>query len=501
MYNRTYPLMIICTIVAFICCLSFFSFRFGWHFEMFGIWFNLTYAFALMLVFAIIIAFCTVKRSGKGFRIVCHVLTALMVAANGVFFYRHGGDLGIHRRMFMDTLWMLAPVIIVLIAVSLPWHRLIRPMLTKILLVTAVALISVGTRYTLRPLRMSAPPAVFEYGDYYMVVWVTNANGVGWLEVDGEIIYAALHGKNHANTRIHQVQVPKEQLTGAVYTANTRRLLFQSSNKVIFGGTVQSDAITFEGYQGQDEIRILSLADYHGMPRAAERVAAYAGDFDLLVLNGGLLSFIADAREVELSIIAPAGRITGGRVPIIFARGSHEMMSFGTAYLDKYIPLPQGQYYFTFSFGPLFGIVLDAGLDKPDDHHIYGGLSASAAYRARQTSWLENLRDDAPFEGYEHLVVISHVYLDAGSITYWYTMRDWLHIMQDMPICVSIHGHTLMHGVRPPTSTRAFPLIESGGKTDHIGFRHTGALVTIGESLQVTFINDRGETVGHEILR
>ena len=501
MYSRKRPLMIVCTVVAILCCLSFFAFRFGWHFEMFGMKFNLTYVFVLMVLLTAVIGVFAFKQVGKGLRIFCYVITLLMVAANGLFFYMRGGDLGIHRRLFMDTWWMLAPIIIVLIAVNLPWDRLFHPRLTKILLVGAVALVALGTNYNLRPMRMLAPPAVFVYGDYYMVVWVTSANGVGWLEVDGEIIYSTLHGKNHAYTRIHRVQVPKEQLTGAVYTANTRRLLFKSSNTVFFGGTVHSDRITFEGYRGQEKIRILSLSDYHSMPRAAERVAAHAGDFDLLVLNGDLLSFIADAREVELSIIGPAGRMTGGRVPIIFARGNHEMMSFGSAYLDKYIPLPQGRYYFTFSFGPLFGIVLDAGIDKPDGHHTYGGLSASAPYRAKQTRWLEDLRDEAPFADYKYLVIISHIYLDTGSMTYWYTMRDWLHIMEDMPICVSIHGHTHRANVRPPSDTRAFPLIESGGKTDHIGLRHTGALITVGESIQVTFINDRGETVGHEILR
>jgi len=493
--------MVFCCIIAFLCTMSFFAFRFGWHFEMFGMFINLTPVFIAILLLTLFIVICTAKKCGRGLRITSYVLTILMVAANGIFFYMRGGDLGIYRRLFLDAIWMLVPVAAIIIAMNIPWRHFTRSAIPKGIFAAVVLLVVLGVRFNMVPIRMVTPPAVFVYGDYYTVVWVTNVNGVGWLEIDDERFYNTLYGKHHANTRIHQVRIPREQLNGAVYTANTRRLLFKSSNTVRFGRTISSENIVFEGYRGQDEIRILSLSDYHSMPRAAERVASHAGDFDILVLNGDLLSFIADAREVELSIMAPAGRITGGRIPIVFARGNHEMMSFGTSYLDMYIPLPQGRYYFTFTYGPLFGIVLDAGIDKPDEHPFHGGLSASGPYRTEQTRWLEALRDSAPFANYEHMIVISHIYLDTESETFIDTMRDWLHVMQAMPICMSIHGHTHRAQVREPNEHRTFPLIESGGKTDHVGFRHVGALITLGENNHVTFINDSGEIVGQEVLR
>jgi hypothetical protein len=122
----------------------------------------------------------------------------------------------------------------------------------------------------------------------------------------------------------------------------------------------------------------------------AEAAASFFGeDLDLLIANG-------DIGEVEnfehyVAVAACIGRISGGRIPVVFVRGNHDTRGRMAEFYPDYFPAEGKNTYFTFTVGPLRGIALDCGEDKTDDHPEYAGVNDFAGFRRRETAFLEGL--------------------------------------------------------------------------------------------------------------
>ena len=110
--------------------------------------------------------------------------------------------------------------------------------------------------------------------------------------------------------------------------------------------------------------------------------------------------------------------------------------------------------FFTFRLGSIWGVVLDCGEDKPDDHVEYGSTICCADFRKRQIDFLQSIIANAENEynapGVEYKMVVCHdpftEYLadrvseeDLATYTEWARLlREY--IQPDVMICGHVHS-------------------------------------------------------------
>jgi len=284
------------------------------------------------------------------------------------------------------------------------------------------------------PIKITAPPVVMIVSEtQYAVLWATDKRGTGALHVtaDGETrtFYDSASGTIRSDDTLHVVRVDKEILDGCdSYSVQSQYALFNFGYFALKGCQTASQAYAFRGYGGGGTVRALFYTDVHGdragaLASAAALRAQAEGAPDLVVFAGdipddGLLfkkSFID-------GILAQAAALSGGEIPVLYARGNHESRGQWGTELRRYFPTDTGELYFTASYGPVSFTVLDTGEDKADDHPEYAGLADFAAYRARQGNWLNGLAMDTSAD-YEYRVCVCHDTNLAREEFYgnWYT--------------------------------------------------------------------------------
>jgi 3',5'-cyclic AMP phosphodiesterase CpdA len=160
-------------------------------------------------------------------------------------------------------------------------------------------------------------------------------------------------------------------------------------------------------------VRIYHVADAHNLVDEPVAAGSYFGDrLDLLVLNGdipnhsGKIEYFTVIHEI-------AAKLTGGEIPVIFSRGNHDTRGIYAEKIADHTPTDCGRSYYTFRVGHVWGIVLDCGEDKPDDHAEYGHTVCCEDFRRRETEYIKdvikNRKTEYEADGVENRLVICHV--------------------------------------------------------------------------------------------
>lgn len=265
------------------------------------------------------------------------------------------------------------------------------------------------------PSIMKYTPAVCAVGKNYQILIPVRMPEVLWVRVGETDYYDESNGILRSDTVLHRVTVPMSELDAAgAYTVCWREVAERKPYFPVIGD-VQSVSFPFRPLRS-DSIRAYMLADTHGAFEApvgaAKAFAERYGGIDLLILNGDILEHSGDAEKFMLYYqIAEA--LTGGEIPVIISRGNHDLRGKYAEKLADYMPNENGNSFYTFRLGNLWGILLDCGEDKNDDHPEYGGTICCHAFRARETAFLQQViaRADMEFAeaGVAHRIVISHV--------------------------------------------------------------------------------------------
>lgn len=301
------------------------------------------------------------------------------------------------------------------------------------------------------PSCFATAPIVYAIGKNYQIMVPVTAETLMWVEVGGVRYYDDVNGILRSRCTTHRMTLPMEVLDKAgEYTVgyriiNERKPYFSDVSEELFYTSrfrpVKEGAVTF-----------YHIADAHN--RVAEPVAAaapYKKDLDFLVLNGDIPNHSGKI-EYFTTIHRIAAEITEGEIPVVFSRGNHDMRGIYAENICEHTPVENGNSFFSFRLGSLWGIVLDCGEDKTDDHPEYGFTVACEAFRRRQTEFIKNVIKNADSEyaaeGIENRVVICHNPFtrqlgDPFNIEEE-TYREWAKLLRDnvkpqVMICGHVH--------------------------------------------------------------
>ena len=282
-----------------------------------------------------------------------------------------------------------------------------RARLLKGLLLAAVVFGAVVLGYGLRRCDFSCGPVVYAVEDRYQIVFSTSDNAVAWVEIGGERYYDLYAGSMRSADRVHKVEVPQKTLDAAGgYTICAQQMLYRGPFGGNKGETI-SQSRDFRGVDASDGLTYYALSDVHEAVGAA--AAACGEDADFIVLIGDLVSMVETEADANLANDL-AYAITGGEIPVIYARGNHEIKGEQAENLYKYVgSRSQSFSYWVTLSDQVFGVVLDMGEDHEDDWWEYYGTAQFDLYRAEQTRMLEQLLAAGDYKSYPYRMAICHI--------------------------------------------------------------------------------------------
>lgn len=368
--------------------------------------------------------------------------------------------------------------------------------ITALILVVLVLAVSVCVTV---PCYLVTGAVVFDTDDEYTVEFISNRNGLGFVEVtkDGktETFVQTAHSKKVAHTNIHQVEIPKEKLQGAEYRVGVKSVLLTVSNHTFFGNTSYGKTITFREPVSKEGAVFLAVSDIHSLPGGAVKAAEKNLDrLDFIACLGDFVSFSGNRYDLTMLVDSMA-KLSGGEIPVVYTRGNHELMGEGANAITDYIPTPDGQFYYTFEYNNAFFIVSDFGTDRSDDDRGFSGLSDGVNYRSEQMDFYKNAVNEAKNYNGDYIVHLSHVPITTDREPLKTDLSEVINLFNgtiDMSVC----GHTHKFKVTEPNADVRFPVIEEGGNTKTVPSSYIGGIFTLKDGhITLEKVNANGETL------
>ena len=359
----------------------------------------------------------------------------------------------------------------------------------KTAIVAAVVIVAVIIGYQLRPCRLTSGAVVYAVEDEYQIVFATSDNAITWVEIGGEEYYDLYAGSMQSADTVHKITVPQWVLDDAKgYDIHFRQVIYRGP----FGGylgKVNTHNYEFRGVDSSDGLNYFAMSDVHEAVDAAATAAKAAGELDFIVLLGDLVSMVETEKDALLANDL-AHKVTGGEIPVIYARGNHEIKGEYAERLHKYVGAKGESFHYSVTLGgDVFAVVLDMGEDHGDDWWEYYGTARFDLYRQEQTRMLQDILAEGEYADYRYRLALCHipiVYVDKHG--YFEEFRnDWTALLNEMDIdmCLSGHKHVLwpfVPGQVTPYETLVFSdtYPDKPGKTDGgylTDFNFTGYLV------------------------
>ena len=313
----------------------------------------------------------------------------------------------------------------------------------KYALITAVVILAVVIGYELRPCDFTYGAVVYAVEDDYQIVFSTSDSAMAWVEIDGECYYDLYAGSMRSVDKVHKVEVPQHILDEAGgYTVCAKQMIYRGPFGGYTGKTI-SQSYEFRPVDSSDGLNYFSLSDVHEAVDAAVKAATSKEDTDFIVLLGDLVSMVETEKDAQLANELAHG-ITGGEIPVIYARGNHEIKGEYSEVLYKYVGSKHQEYYYWVTLSnEVFTVVLDLGEDHEDDWWEYYGTAQFDLYREAQTEMLQEILEEGDYENYRYRIALCHipvVYVDKNG--YFEKFRnEWTSLLNEMDVDIYQGGH------------------------------------------------------------
>ena len=341
-----------------------------------------------------------------------------------------------------------------------------------VLLIVVLGAVVIG--YQLRPCTITHGAVVYAVEDDYQIVFTTSDSALGWVEVDGVCYYDLYAGSMRSADRVHKITLPQSVLDAAGgYSIHAKQMIYRGPFGGYTGETI-SQSYAFYPVDASDGVDYFALSDVHEAVEAAV-VAATTENIDFLVLIGDLVSMVETEADCQIANEIAYG-ITKGEIPVIYARGNHEIKGEYGELLYKYVGSKNQEFYYYVTLGSeVFAVVADIGEDHDDAWWEYYGTAQFQLYRDAQTEYLEQLLAGGIWEDYDYRMAICHIpFSYVGSKGYFEAdCNRWTEIFNEMGMDIGLSGHkhvmwALLPEHTPETSPMPYSVAFKGaeGKTD-----------------------------------
>ena len=191
--------------------------------------------------------------------------------------------------------------------------------------IALAVLLAVVIGYGLRPCGFTYGAVVYAVEDTYQIVFSTSDSAICWVEIGAERYYDLYAGSMRSVDGVHKVTVPQEVLDEAGgYTVCAQQMIYRGPFGGYTGDTI-SQSYAFRPVDTSDGLNYYTLSDVHEAvePAVAAAVNGHTENLDFIILLGDLVSMVETEADAQLANELAHG-ITGGEIPVIYARGNHE---------------------------------------------------------------------------------------------------------------------------------------------------------------------------------
>lgn len=253
--------------------------------------------------------------------------------------------------------------------------------------------------------------SVFAVGNDYHIMMPANGKTLMTVKIGDKLYGDESNGVLRSNVKIHRVIVPSEVLDNAgEYTVYEEEVIDRRPYFPVMGEKKEY-TFKFRPVPSSGEIRAYHIADAHSRIDGPIAAAETFGNIDLLVMNGDIPDHSGSEENFD-TIYHIASGVTKGEIPAVFSRGNHDMRGILAECIADYTPNQNGNSYYSFRVGSLWGLVLDCGEDKDDSHPEYNHTVWCGNFRERQSDYIRkiiaNKENEYAAEGVEHRVVVVH---------------------------------------------------------------------------------------------
>ena len=298
--------------------------------------------------------------------------------------------------------------------------------------------------------------------DEVTVMWITNRDAVGWVEIapDDSVhfyaetrpaFYQSINGRKTIG-RLHRVRVSGlEAGTSYRYRVISREVTRNEDYFVQYGQAVGSDVFLHAPYRfttfesDPSSVRCTIVNDIHGKNDLQKALLSRVPDSatDFVFFNGDMTNHLSSEQQIVDDFLKTASETFAAETPFFFSRGNHETRGRLAYEFLNYFPTPSGRPYYTFQNGPAYFIVLDGGEDKPDNDIEYHGLGDYDRYRDEEARWLQEIVQSEAFRQAAFRIVLMHVTPVNDS---WHgaleTRQKFVPILNGHGIDLMLCGHT-----------------------------------------------------------
>ena len=287
-------------------------------------------------------------------------------------------------------------------------------------------------------------PVVYAVREHYEIVFFTQEQGAAWILVNGVRYTDNMCGVVRSATASHHCRVPTDVLDCAgAYTVCFARIPERHS---YFPHTEELFTAEYPFRPLPDgDIHAYMLADTHSFTAEPVAVSRYFGGCPDLLILGGDNGNTASNPDSVLTMTKLASEIVEGSAPVLYIRGNHDTRGAYAERLPEYVGTDRGSFAFPFRLGRLWGVVLDAGEDKTDDHEEYGDIADYTAYRDEQTELLRCLREEAgrqyAADGVNVRIAFCHIPFQVIETPFPEVYDRWTDALNQIGVNLLLSGH------------------------------------------------------------
>ncbi len=295
--------------------------------------------------------------------------------------------------------------------------------------------VTIGSRFTYEPV-------VYAVEDTYQIVFSTNHPATAWVQVGEETYYDLFAGSMKSKDTVHKVIVPQEKLDEAkAYSIHAEKMIYRGPFGGFKGKEISKD-YSFRSVNTADGLVYYTMTDVHHARKGAVDAALSVENLDFLVILGDSVGMVEYEKDVQFSNLL-AHDVTGGQIPVVYARGNHEIKGAYAELLYKYVGSKNESFYYWFTLSDVFGITLDLGEDHDDGWWEYYGTDRFALYHDEQTQFLRNLVEAKSYENYNYTLVACHIPIQFvnNRKDHAEVKEEWTNLLNQIQPDLAVYGH------------------------------------------------------------